>query len=158
MANFQIAGISYQSRVMDGETQTLVLKRLLPTFAALMGCQTSLKAAAALASVEPGGDDEVVDPLAAQRDALMPVARELASVSDADVKFVLNACLAVTKREVSTGVGWVDVVQRGQIQDQSDATFIGRLTIAWHVLGENFADMLKSLGVDLSDLSGVIPK
>ncbi|MDR3488814.1 MAG: hypothetical protein P4M05_28415 [Bradyrhizobium sp.] len=153
MANFSVNGTAYQSRIMDGETQTLVLKRMLPVFAALMSCRGALKEAGL-----PAPDDDtstemtVADRAANSRDILMPVARELAALSDADVKFIVDACIDVTKRQLGTGVGWADVRQRGLIQDQSDNLFITRLTIAWHVVGENFAEMLKSFGVDVADL------
>ena len=89
----------------------------------------------------------------------MPVARELAGLHDRDVQFIVGACLAVTSRQSSGGgIGWVPVIQRGTVQDETDAKFITRLTIAWHVLGENFGDMLSSFGLDIEMLTKVAPK
>ena len=157
MADFAINGTAYQSQAMDGDVQVVVLKRLLPTVAALMGCNSALKAAGVAAAAEAGGATDA-DPLVDKRDALMPVARELAALTDADVRFILDACMDVTKRQVATGVGWVGVKQRGMIQDQTDKQFKTRLTIAWHVLAENFEEILTSFGLDVKELAAVAPQ
>lgn len=169
MADFQIGGVAYQSKMMDGETQTLVLKRLLPAFTALIGAAPSLKSVAtpaatpapdSEASADPDDADEDESTANRTHDLLMPVARELAGLHDRDVQFIISACLAVTSRQAAGGgVGWAPVIQRGGIvQDQNDARFITRLTIAWRVLGENFGEMLASFGLDIEALTKVAPK
>lgn len=161
MADFDINGVSYQSRLMDGETQTLVLKRLLPTFTAMVGVAEQLSGLSA--PVVVADDEEEANVASAQRErmvnALAPVSEKLAALSDADTKFILDACLNVTSRQAGTGSGqrWVPVVQRGIVQDQNDTKFVTRLTIAYHVLSENFGDMLTSLGVDFLALKGMAP-
>ena len=148
MADFQIGGVAYQSRLLDGGTQTAVLKRMLPVFAALMGCREDLL------PPEPG--ESLPDDLL---ERLMPVARELASLADADVEFIIAAALDVTSRQAAGGgIGWAKVRQNGLVQDQNDAKFITRLTIAWHVLSENFAEMLSSFGLDAEAISKAAPK
>ena len=165
MADFQIGGVAYQSRLMDGETQTLVLKRMLPAFTALVGAAPSLKIAAVpvepVEGTETPAENDADDSTASRaHDLLMPVARELAGLRDSDVNFIIMACLTVTSRQAAGGgVGWVPVIQRGgTVQDQNDARFITRLTIAWHVLGENFGEMLASFGLDIETLTKVAPK
>lgn len=158
MANFSINGTSYQSRLMDGETQTLVLKRLLPAFTALVGIAPDLgEAASATSAAEPSDATESASKRISG--VLMPVIRELADLDGADVQFIMNACLDITKRQASGGgVGWVDVRQRGLVQDRNDDSFKTRLTIVWHVLGENFGEMLASFGLDISALTKVGPQ
>ena len=150
MADFEIAGVSYQSRLMDGETQMLVMRRMLPTFTALIGLKDSI------------GDTVVTDDsgakqfdMAALSTLVAPVSRELAALSDADTKFVLDACMDVTTRRLATGPGWAAVRQKSIIQDPDDAKFVTRLRIAWNVLIDNFRDMFASMGVDLNLLMGM---
>ena len=152
MAEFNIAGTDYSSKMLDGETQLLVMKRLLPTFTALVGAKPLLDGGPA----EGAGDDGVDpgEPLSVH-DLLMPVAREMAAIKDADVTYILNACMDVTRRRVKTGTGWVGVRQGGLIQDRDDAKFATRLAIAYHVLGENFGEVLGSFGLDVSKLTGL---
>lgn len=154
MADFLIAGVHYQSKTMDAETQIFVIKRLLPTFTALVGAKPLLDAPLDGAE-EPAGEGEPDGAAPSLHDLLMPVARELARISDADTAFILNACLDVTRRQAVNGVGWVGVRQRGIIQDQADAKFMTRLTIAYHVLAENCAEMLGSFGLDMARLASV---
>lgn len=154
MAEFSIGGVAYQSRMMDGEVQTLVLKRLLPTFTTLVGCAPALRGAEV---AEPAGE-EAATPAISPQDILLPVARELASLSDGDVQFILNACLQVTQRQVANAQGWVPVVQRGNVQHDADTKFATRLQIAWHVLAENFGEMLGSFGLDVDRLAQAAPK
>lgn len=148
MADFMINSVSYQSKVMDGEMQMLISRRLLPTFTALIGVADSLATS---------GDTEDDTPNGRISSAIMPVARELAKLSDADTRFIVDSCMSLTTRRVGTGTGWVGVIQGGVIQDKADAAFATRATIAWHVLSEAFADMLGSLGVDLAALRGMTP-
>ena len=150
MADFTVKGVAYQSRLLDGETQTLVMKRLLPTFTSLISIKDDLGAV----STE---DDSGLTLRERMSQALMPVARELAAIPDRDVQFILEACLDVTSRQVAIGTGWVAVRQRGQVQDQNDTKFATRLMIAWHVLAENFGEMLTFFGVDLTALQGAAP-
>lgn len=153
MADFEIAGVAYQSKMMDGEVQTLVLKRMLPAFTALITVAEKIRIPLS------DDDDDGPDETASERIAriAMPVAQRLADLKDEDVRFVMNACMDVTTRRVGTGTGWVGVRQGGAIQDKTDGRFITRVTIAWHVLSENFGDMLGSLGVDLAALKGMAP-
>ena len=162
MADFQINGVDYQSKLMDGETQTFVLKRMLPAFTALIGATPKLNGAVVPKAEPVEGDDEaeeVEDTGNRMHDLLMPVARELAALTDKDVGFILNACLDVTSRRAAGGgIGWAAVRQKGMLQDQNDAKFKTRLTIAWHVLGENFGQMLASFGLDMTAIAAAAPK
>lgn len=148
MADFTINGVAYQSKMIDGQKQIHVMKRLLPAFTALAGVATGLVRPELVGGEEPAPDTERL------AFVLAPVARELAALSDDDVDFVLNACLDVTSRRLAVGVGWAPVRQNGFVQDQADSRFVTRLSIAWNVIGENFADMFASFGIDVQSLMG----
>ena len=160
MADFTIDGTAYQSGLMNGEMHALVLKRLLPTLTAVAGVieklpqmAAALKGASATLLVTSDEEEGVETPNARMARVMMPIAREIAAVKDDDLKFVLDACLDVTSRQHSVGVGWSRVRQKGGvIQDRADDAFLRRMTIAWHVLSENFGSVVGSMGVDVEGL------
>lgn len=156
MASFTINGVEYQSKLFDGQKQIHVMKRLLPAFSALAGVATSLKDLALTADEqEPDAQGAEAGPkLSMERLSifLAPVTRELALLSDADVDFILHACLDVTERRNAIGVGWSKVRQNGVLLDQDDGKFATRLAIAWNVISDNFQDMFASFGIDLQGL------
>lgn len=80
MADFQINGQTYRTSRLPVFTQFHIARRLAPVMAAL-----------AKAAADTGG--------ALTPDAVLePMAEALASMKDADVDYVLNACLSVTSR------------------------------------------------------------
>lgn len=161
MADFTIDGVPYKSGLFDGKRQIHVMKRLLPAFTALSGVAGEIGAIAfpppLAADAEAALSDEDRATVAAAHQVAMshlalilaPVTERLAALSDADVDFILDNCYEVTERQAVNAETWTPLTKSG---DKADRKFATRLQVAWHVVGENFADMFASFGVDIQGL------
>lgn len=141
MAKFTINNTDFDSRLMDGETQSLITKRLAGVFGLITVLSEDIEAAL------PADREPTLDDVRNSSDLLLPIAREISAMRDEDFLYIMNACIAVTTRKVDVGVGWVPVRQSGGFNHMQDGAFDVRMGIMWHVLRENFAHMASKLGL-----------
>lgn len=152
MADFEIDGVAYKSRLIDGETQFSMFLRLLPVFTAVGQVIERVNGVTRDAEDQPvQGEPNQVSSFEQLAEAVMPVSRELAALKPADEKFIINACLDVTEWRDPSG-HWFPVRSNGRIGHSKNDRFVTRLHIAWAVVGENFAEMFAGFGVDLQGL------
>ncbi|NTG86206.1 hypothetical protein G6L15_08610 [Agrobacterium rhizogenes] len=110
MAEFEINGIKYRSGTMDAMTQFHVVRRLGPIFDDLKGLL-----------------DHKVD------EGFMIVAQAISKISDADVEYVIAACMAVVQREQAGGTGWANawsIQAKRPMFDDIDMTVMLRIVFA----------------------------
>ncbi len=132
MSTFEINGNSYQTASMPVMTQFHVMRRMAPVLGKMAQNMTGMvEARAAIAS----GEEK------SAMAALLPLAEAIAELSDADCEFVLNACLAVTKRQ--EGANWIPIwnINAKRLQFQ-DIDLAAMLTIAGNVLTSDLAGFL----------------
>ena len=118
----EIKGKTYRSGRMDARRQFHVLRRLAPLLSGL----TDLAALKA-------------DPLA----AIGPLAETVAAMKDADMDYVLDACLEVTERKQTAG-GWAKVMVGGSLMFE-DLDMADMLRLAGAALQENMAGFFDAL-------------
>lgn len=148
MAEFEIDGVSYKSRVFDGQLQLKIMKRLMPTFTAVGMMIEELNGFV-------GTDGETAEPLTIKRlsEIVMPVSREMAALPDKDVDFITTACMKVTEWRDPSGK-WFPVydTQSDLVAHSGNSRFIVRLKVTWAVIGENFSEMFSGFGIDLKGM------
>lgn len=142
---FAIAGSNYKAGKLDPFKQFHIARRLAP----LLSSAGEIMKAHAAAS---GDDDE-----AAMLAALEPVTRVLGSIPDADVEYVLGACLDVVSREQEGGKGWARVRSSGGALMFDDIDMVAMLQIAWNVLRHNLGGFSHALR-QLSNGAGLTSK
>ncbi len=155
MADFEIDGVAYKSQVFDGQLQFKIMLRLMPAFTAVGQVIEDLNMLTALPQVQSPAEGE--DPSAEYQmsikrlaEIVMPVSRELATLKDRDVDFIVNACMDVTEWRLPTGQ-WRAVrdTTAQLVAHTGNDRFIVRLKVTWAVIGENFSEMFAGFGVDL---------
>lgn len=148
MAEFEIDGTAYKSRVFDGQLQMKIMLRLMPAFTAVGQMIEELNGFV-------GTDGEPAEPLTIKRlsEIVMPVSRELADMKDKDIDFITNACMRVTEWRDPSGK-WFPVydTQSDLVAHTGNSRFIVRLKVTWAVIGENFSEMFAGFGVDLKGM------
>ena len=148
MAEFEIDGTAYKSRVFDGQLQMKIMLRLMPAFTAVGQMIEELNGFV-------GTDGEPAEPLTIKRlsEIVMPVSRELADMKDKDIDFITNACMKVTEWRDPSGK-WFPVydTQSDLVAHTGNSRFIVRLKVTWAVIGENFSEMFAGFGVDLKGM------
>lgn len=151
MAEFQIGEARYRANPFDADVHIALMLKLAPTFTALMGVAAQ---AASLQADKLGGDaPELI--LHRMSELAMPVSRELAALSDAAQKEIINACLEAAEQLVEDR--WFRVRSpSGVISNKDNTGFSRKLQITLAVLRQNFGDMLRSMGVDLDILLGSV--
>ena len=131
MSSFEIDGKAYQTASMPVMTQFHVMRRMAPVLGKM--AQNMAGMVAAKQEIAAGEGSAMA--------AMLPLAEAVATLSDADCEFVLNACLAVTKRQ--EGTNWVPIwnVNAKRLQFQ-DINLMAMLTIAGNVLTEDLGGFL----------------
>lgn len=140
---FSIGKQAYRTGKLDAFTQLHIVRRLTPCLgklAALAGTGVKLKY----------GEDGKVEDMDGDLDAVLtPLANALTAMSDADVEYVLNACLEVTERRQAGGA-WAALRVKG-VTMFDGLTLPVLLQIAYHVVRENLTDFFG----ELPSLSGL---
>lgn len=140
MAEFTIGAHTYQTGIMPARTQFHCARRLLVVLSSVASLMPSRRPDAL---PEPDATD--AEPTAADFVSTVEhMATAISRLPDADCDFVLDACLAVTKRKV--GQAWAPVwnanAKRLMYDDIDMAAMIG---IAARALQENAAGFLAAL-------------
>jgi hypothetical protein len=133
-SEFEVGGKTYRCDNMDARKQFHVMRRLA-------GVLDALK------EIPKGGDGDGM--LA----AIAPIAKAIASMSDEDCDYVLDACLNICQRQ--EGPGWAKIwnaqAKRSMFDDVNMAIM---LQIAVKVLQDSFAAFFPALPSVLKDAAG----
>ena len=146
MADFEMNGASYRTRRFPPKMQMKILKRLARIAPALKDAGSV--AAKLRSSTKPNPDGKPVEPPSFDQlaDALTPVAMALADMPDDDVEFIIDNCLHVTDRKAPQAPKFTPIMQTfGVLMFQPDGELIPSLTIAFHVLQDNFASIFGAM-------------
>lgn len=122
---FIVGGVTYRAGKLDAVRQFHVVRRLTP----ILGC---LQGADMKGLMD--GDPEVLAGL------LGPVSDAVAGMPDADVDYVLAACLGACQREEASGLGWSAVWNKAAGRPQyDDLTMPDMLQLVGRVVAANLA-------------------
>lgn len=115
MTEFKLNGVAYQAGKLDAIKQFHVVRRLAPVVAALAGEDLSALRAGQMESVLPA------------------IAEAVSAMPDANVDYVLNACLGVVSRDTGSGRGFAPIYGRGGMMfDDIDMGVM--MQLVWRVL------------------------
>lgn len=134
MSEIEIKGLTYRVGKMDPRKQFHVARRLTPVLGAIM---THLPAAKTAANGEaetpeaPAMDDQLA--------VLGPMATVVAAMPDADVDYILAACLAVCARQNPGGTGWSNIQAANGALMFSDIDMPTMLQLVWVVIQDNLS-------------------
>lgn len=129
MAEFIVSGINYRSHKMPVMQQFHIARRLAPIFSTLAGAAAKLQ----FVDGKIVGGEELIEPVAAG----------LASLSDADSEFVINACLNVTQRQQAPTL-YAPVIAGGRLMFD-DIGLKEMMQITWAILQETMTPFFPGL-------------
>ena len=127
---FIIRGQTYDAGKIDAMRQFHIVRRLAPVMSKLIALAPQMDR---LKEDLPGGETDRL---------LAPLVEAVSTMPDADVEYVLNACLDVTQIRQESG-GWAKLRANGVVMFPIDlATMLG---IAAHVLKDNLSGFFDEL-------------
>lgn len=141
MSEFSVGAFNYKTnRKLDVFTQGHITRRLAPLFAGVAASfdRDEMKLAGPTETAEKIG--------AAVLGNLGPVTEALASLSDADVDYVLKRSLAAVSRQLAGATGWTPILSSGGDLMFEDIDLIQLYQIVWKVLQESLGGFLSALG------------
>lgn len=139
-----INGNKYRSVKLNAIQQFHVARRLAPAILTLGSTASEL--VKTLTALQSKGDAAEVDAFGMMVAAAGPLANVLGAMTDEDSDYVINACLRAVSREVSSGVGWQNVISSsgGVMFDDIELPVMLQLVVA--VIRENLANFTNALG------------
>jgi hypothetical protein len=135
MIEFSAAGFRYRAEKLDCFQQWDVARKISPIVAAMGNTLVRLiKERIAGKKFEPGKALELLMEMKIE-EAVKPMTVALASLPDADSRFILNTCLSKVQRQV--GASWANLMAPNGILMYPDLQMPAMLAIVWRVLEDN---------------------
>lgn len=141
----EVDGQFYLIGQMKARQQRNVLRRLLPLLPPVKTALTAL-----LKAIQ----DELDSSADLFFEAVGPLAKAIAGLSDEDSDYVVDTCLTHVKRKVSGG--WQMLVNSSGDMQYEDVKLPQQMRLVFYVLKENFADFLRGLPGQSSDASDAV--
>lgn len=135
----EIAPHIYYVGKLKARQQRNVLRRLLPLI-------PTVQSALSDASMAPASIGDTASAMAFElsaksaddfAEAVGPLARAIAGMSDADCDYIFDTCFSVCKRKIATS-GYQDILAGGELRYE-DISLPDQMRLTFYVLKENFA-------------------
>ncbi|MCX5495368.1 hypothetical protein OSH11_11670 [Kaistia dalseonensis] len=141
MAEFEVAGVQYNSRKMDAFQQFHVARKLAPAVAPFMKAIGPMLVASQAAETQP----------AALVESLLPLMQAISDMPADDCDFIVQSCLSVVSRKQAGGGGWAPVWNKdAKVFMFDDIDMTAMLAIAAQVIRENVGSFSRALPSVLS--------
>lgn len=138
MLEFRINDVTYQAGKLNAFRQLHVSRKLAPVLPKLLPAFLSLSQ-----------DELDTKDLVLIAEAVAPATEVLSNMAEADVEYVIGACMSVVKRALPGNAGWTKVWnEAANLAMYEDIDLGVMLQITWKVLGDSLGNFFSVLLTD----------